>query len=159
MENEDGVVNRLTRNTLRFTLSQKEYAEKAKKMAELDQAAMQAEKDFETIKEDHKGKIAAINRARYNLSRVVSDGFEDRNVECIEVLDYRDKSVKYTFNGEIMLERAMTTEELQADLNLKARKKITPLGHDRESGNDVAQTIREETNAKTKHTATDGPRA
>lgn len=75
-----------------------------------------AEEEFDTVKKQHSAKIKGIeNQLNGVLGKLLSKT-EQREAECEMKLDFNSNSVTVWHDGEMIEERAMTSEERQMEL-------------------------------------------
>ena len=94
------------KHALNFKLTDKELARRAESMAELDEAIVGLETEFDEVKADWKAKIQLKEEERRKISAIVRAGEERRTVECTEERDYAGNAVRYRFYGKVMEEPA-----------------------------------------------------
>lgn len=160
---------------LEFTLTQEEIAEKGKQAAKYAQEQGEMERQFDKVKKEWTGKINKLEIAVSNELSVIRSGKELRMVECTEEKNFEKKTVRYIWKGKTMLERDMTLNETQMamETTIKTRKpsekkpeqlKATVKEHVEAKtgkkvngkGEEIAEVIKQETSAKTKHSSVDG---
>lgn len=157
-----------------FDLTEKEFSEKGQEAASLSKEVRSLVGEFEGIKEDWKAKIKDREAKRDELLTVIHAKKEVRTVDTVMVKDFASKIVQYWFEGEVVEERAMTENEVQMEMELRAPKSVEkktrvrnvkdPVeeAHQTEvqtQQSDVADVIKEETGRRTKLSAVDGARA
>ena len=99
--------------------------ERLKLSEQLSQAVMErsaAEEELQTVKADFKSRITRAEATIADCARKINTGYEMRNVECELVKDFTTNTIRYQRldTGEIVRERAMTSEERQRTLELVA---------------------------------------
>ena len=158
-----------------FKLNDKEVADRGRAAGKLRREINALVAELEEIKAERTAAIKAKAAERDHHLSVIDDGKENRLVEVEMRKNFEAKLIQYYFKGALLEERAMSPEEMQMALPLKAKKKAKekePTGaqktyakakgtaHASSNGkakeNDVAATIREETSRKTKRSAVDG---
>jgi len=158
----------LVTERLTFKLTQEEYADKGKEAAEKAKELGEVEREFESIKKRFKGRIEEKQGELDDILKTIHRGEEERTVECVQVKDYKRHIVSYVFKGEVMKERPMEMHERQMELvterkavkrdpeavrkedESKMREHLGKMGVGDNGRKDIADVIRQETNAKTK---------
>ncbi len=114
---ESQVMEQKVTRELKFSLNEGEQQKLANDAAKLteDRNAKKTELDLigRTMRKEIKDNQKEIDR----LLKCHKDGVEIREVECIERLDWGNKTVQYFHNDKMVFEREMVDSELQMRLN------------------------------------------
>ena len=151
-----------------FKLTRAELADKAEEMSALDGECIGLEREFDKVKKDFTAKIRDCEVKRHVISAVVRNKSEVRAVEVTMTKDFASKLVQFWFKGDVLEERAMTQQEMQLELDLRAnkgKKKLTNREKDAvKSGKaaraeapaeDISGVIRAETSRRSKRSSVD----
>lgn len=159
-----------------FPLNDEEQKLMLKNISQLMLERDEREMEFKRQKKHYDNQQEATIKEISRIAVVARDGKENRLVECEMRKDFASKLIQYYFQGKLMEERAMTPEEFQMSLPLKTKSKKKSLrkeltGAEKtylkakgtphatgngKAGNDVADTIKQETSRRTKRSAVDG---
>jgi len=93
--------------------------ELSKKATELTNKLIEKDDKEDCLKsyvKDEKGKIAIIDSCIKTLTNVVNKKEESRNVECNVDKDITTKTVKYLYEGEIVMETPFSISDYQMEL-------------------------------------------
>lgn len=152
-----------------FKLTKDESNEKGMAAAALKKEVDRLEIQFDEVKESWKAKINTRTDKYKELLDVIDAKEEKRTVEAILVHNYADATIEYWFEGTIMESRAMTDNERQKEMDLKAPKKARAIkqtlqkadpvaaAHANGKVSDIAEVHKLETSRGTKTSAVDGP--
>ncbi len=100
----------------RVDLSDDEVKERTTRMMQAMDDRDDAEREFASKKDAHKSNLKSIDFRIQNLRHTVNTRVEWRDVECREVYDYENWTVKVvrSDNDEIVEKRPMTQKERQS---------------------------------------------
>lgn len=101
---------------LAIKLTEAEFAEKGKAAAEKRQEINKLEIEFEFIKKGFQSKIKLAEAELSETLRIISAGYETREVECEEKADFDRGVVEIHYKGDLYEERPMTPFDRQATL-------------------------------------------
>lgn len=138
----------------KFKLTNQEIIQKAKLSADLMEQIKTAEEDFAHIKKANTDKIKTLKGQKAHELKLISQGFEDRIVEVLEVRDYAEGIVRSYFNDVLLEERVMTSDERQVEMTLPTKETIVDTAPHL---SDISDVIRQETSKRTKLSSVDGP--
>lgn len=179
-EKRHGVIENIIEKEFNITLTDAESKELSKRAFALTQAADGIEKELAEITKQKREEIKTKWNEAVALLKSIDEGFVSRMVEVKMIKNFEAKSVQYidTKTDKLIEERAMTADEMQMPLPLdkpkatKKREEPKPmtgaqkayakaerkLQKNIDAGkDDIADSIKEETNRKTKRSAVDGP--
>jgi len=100
---------------LQCILTQEEIREKGKLLAQAEADHEQTEVQFDSVKEEFKGKLASYRTKIKGLTGEINSGREYRNVEVYEDFNYERLKVEVyrQDTGEKIDDRNMTTAEIE----------------------------------------------
>jgi hypothetical protein len=103
---------------LQVPLTQEEQLVAGKKLAEAVRTLVNVQAQAKSAASQFKAKIDEQQAKINGLQCLISDGYELRNIQCLNVMDYTDVIVRVTRNdtGEIVEERKLTEDEKQSSL-------------------------------------------
>jgi hypothetical protein len=109
---------------LRVELTDSEIREAADEMARRLADKQEAEKGFDDVKAQFKGRITSAETDVDRCARLIRDKSEFRQVLCEETRDYKTSRIVIvrTDTGDIVTDRRMRDDELQMELELIERK-------------------------------------
>jgi hypothetical protein len=112
----------------RYTFSDSEIAELAKKGVQFARAYESLEKDFTSIKADYKLRLTNLENERDRLDEKIADGFEMRPTDCETTFNDPERGKKTTRKlcGEIVSVEAMSHFDLEKELIPKDETKVLP---------------------------------
>jgi hypothetical protein len=104
---------------LRCTFTESEMSDLAATMADKTQELKRIDANAKAAAAQFKSDKEAAQNAIDNAARKYRDGYEMRDVECEETLDFESGVVRYwrTDNGDLAQERKMSNEERQMRLD------------------------------------------
>jgi len=107
-------------------LGETELVERAKELARSQQDIASLEEQKKTATADLTAQIKKGKQESRELTRIVSSGIEDQDVDCTIHMNYEDKRVMVTRDdtGEVVEERSMSADELQLKLAQKKKGKV-----------------------------------
>lgn len=177
-----GTVTEKLKKEFTFPLTQSDRADLGSKAADLSGQIAKEYAELDEIKKEKTAAIRAKEAERDNFLAIIRARKENRVVEATVIRNFEAKLVQYWYQGKLLEERAMTADECQMPLPLKGRKKpetekkemtgaqktyakakgklekrIAEEEKLKGAGNEIADSIKEETNRKTKRSAVDGP--
>lgn len=101
---------------VKFKLEEQDFAGLAKKIAELSEEMNGLELEFQKAKEKHKALYSTRELERDRLFRVISSGEEEREVDCVERMDFERGVVELFHGAERIKTRAMQDWERQESM-------------------------------------------
>lgn len=110
--------NRKVMKEVSFSLTQEDFANKGKRVAELQQQLGRLSNEIQGIKESFKARMQLIEQDIGHELAVISRGEEIREVEVEERLDYDRGIVEYLHNGAVCDERPMTPIDRQQKMEV-----------------------------------------
>ena len=115
------IESRLMAQKLKVPLTAEEQSNLGKELAVQLATINRLKDELVSIKSHYKSQIDLHTQNVNSLSRVINEGAEWRDVECQEVKNFTDNSVKVIRmdTGELVSERTMTAGERQRGLDLK----------------------------------------
>lgn len=132
--------------TVTQELTQKEKAEYADCMANLDNEIQELEAERDRISKSLKKRIDAMEEERRQLSKVVREGKEEREIFCDKCADYNACEMVWTDahppHDEVKRQK-MTSEERQFPLEKKSRPDAQPQATEVQPSEDVAEAAPE----------------
>lgn len=145
-----------------FKLDDKQIAEKARSAANLVKDIAKAELEREEMNNVFKARIKDAEARRDSLLEQIDKGEYTETVQCKMAKDFKNREIRFYYEGKVIERRPMTDQEAQMEMKLKTkvskRQKLentqTP-----EPDADVQSVIKEETNRRTKLSAVDGATA
>jgi len=163
------IEKRTIKKELWFDLTEKEtvefgrsighfYTEKAKKENELRDISKKFKQEIGEFESEIAEKVAVINARK-----------EFREVECVEILDFQKKEVRYTVKGKVHVSRPMDDREKQMSLKIKSKPIVSAVGSNKpvpnngssikdakvQRSNEVKEVMNSETSKSTKKSAVD----
>jgi len=118
---EEQIEKRSTARFLRYDFSENEKAILAEEMARKITEAEDMEDQKKAVTSEYTAKINSAQAEAQSKAKKLTSGFEMRQVDCEEILDYEEKTVvvvRLDTNKQIET-RTMTNYELQQSLDLK----------------------------------------
>lgn len=106
------------RKKFTFELSDKEKAKKAMQLSELMNVLHLMEADFFGVKKSYVIRIKDMREQVGKLTKLISSGLEDREVDAEEVFNHDEEMVSYLYKGKVIHTRPMTEEERQTSMVL-----------------------------------------
>jgi hypothetical protein len=115
------IESRLIAQKLKVPLTDEEQSNLGKELAVQLATINRLKDELVSIKSHYKSQIDLHTQNVNSLSRVINEGAEWRDVECQEVRNFTDNSVKVIRMdiGELVSERTMTAAERQKGLDLQ----------------------------------------
>jgi len=115
------IIKRSTTRFLRYDFSDNEKAVLAEEMARKVTEAEDLDDQKKAVTSEYTAKINTAQAEAQSKAKKLTSGFEMRQVDCEESLDYDKKevNVQRLDNFEIIEKRTMTNLELQQSLDLK----------------------------------------
>jgi uncharacterized protein YqfA (UPF0365 family) len=103
---------------LQVPLTQDEQLAAGKKLAESVRTLTNCQAQAKSAASQFKAKIDEMQAKINGLQILISDGYELRNVPCLNVMDYTDVKciVTRTDTGEIIEDRKLTEDEKQSTM-------------------------------------------
>lgn len=151
---DPNIEHKTVKHAFKFKLSKDDYVTKAKNIAELNEQVYDLNSKFDMVKREHKTRVESLLMASGKELVCVRDGEEEREVECIMVMDFNRNLIEYVYQGEILQTRSMSDFERQRNLfPMKEKTDTTVL---KEGHSEIVDVIASETNTKTKHSSVDG---
>lgn len=99
-----------------FTLTEPQLIAKAKAAAEREDTLLELTKELKGIKESYKERMDVVKEDLHLLLNSIHEGKETRVIECLEIRNFAENWVRYLFEGEVVLERALSGEERQLEM-------------------------------------------
>jgi hypothetical protein len=172
---KDAVQTRKVTRIIPFLLSDDDKNALANNAADLDSQVEEARKQYKLVKKDWNEKIRFMEQERSKLLAAHKNGEQEREVDCMETMNWTEKTVTYfdcVDQTKELLTRTMTEEELQMsfvdDDEPKPTKKrgkgsknanvveadfsAPQIGDD---SREVQEVFREESSRHTKHSSID----
>lgn len=102
-------------------LTDKELLDYGQMMADSNAEATALEDQLASVKKEYQGRIDAATATAARLGGCIRSGYEHRDVECEEVRNWTDKTVKVIRldTKEVVESRRMTAEEAQMELGVE----------------------------------------
>jgi len=118
---ESKISKRNTTKFLKYVFTEEEKRELAENMARKVTEADELEGQKKTVTSEYAAKINSANTEAQSTAKKLTSGFEMRQIDCEEQLDYDQKEVTTIRldDGEIVETRTMSNLELQQSLDLK----------------------------------------
>jgi hypothetical protein len=106
---------------LPVTLTEVELLQKAKELAKLQQDKVSHEEQAKSSAATFKDRIAGAQLSINILSRDISNGYEQRTVECYWDFDYaaREKRLIRADTCEMVKKQTLSADEMQKEMDLK----------------------------------------
>jgi hypothetical protein len=124
MSKDNTTMERKVQREMRFDLTE---AEKDSMVTKANEHTKDRDKLTDDLKAHNKEQKARIKEHQKEVDRLLDNhvkGYEMREVEVQEVLDWEDKTVKFYFKDELIEEREMHDAELQMKLNTEQKKGV-----------------------------------
>lgn len=117
-------------------LSDEEFRERAKELADVDEEIAHLEGEKKTAMEGFKNTIGGRVSRKLELRGIVQNNEEEREVECKWTKDYKGQELKLTRldTVEQIDSRTMTQLELQGELDLDGNGNVYHTGEKAEGG-------------------------
>lgn len=110
--------------SLEFKLTDEQKANKGLKAAELSEELKVLEIEKKKVTGEYTAKIKTKLSTMSTLLHEIHGGIENRDVECIEHMNFKAGKVEFYFEGEKKAEREMTPADRQLELiPLETKKK------------------------------------
>ena len=118
---EKNVERRNTTRFLRYDFTDEEKAELANDMARKITEAEDLDDQKKAVTSEYTAKINSAQAEAQSKAKKLTSGYEMRQIDCVEILDYEEKEVTVTRldDSEQVERRTMTNYELQQSLDLK----------------------------------------
>jgi multidrug resistance efflux pump len=112
------VKTRNTTESLKCILTDDEIRRYGIAQARANAEIATAEEELQSVKSQYKSRVDAATANRNDMAKRINNGYEFRQVECIEKWDYNSNviSVFRTDNYETVSRRTMTRDEMQRKL-------------------------------------------
>ena len=106
---------------LPVTLTETEVLQKAKELAKFQQDKVSFEEQAKSASANYKDKIAGAQLNINILSREITNGYEQRMIDCYWESDYatRTKNLFRTDTGESVKTETISASEMQKEMDLK----------------------------------------
>lgn len=120
---------RRTSSLQRVTLTMEETLDYSKRQADRHGEKQQAERDLASVKKQMQARIEGLQAEMDQLNEALRNGYELRDVPCVEILDYPKRGRKTTFRldtREVVGDAPMTTDDSQRQLRFEESKKAKP---------------------------------
>ncbi len=111
-----------TSEVLKYTFSAEELLEKARESAQATSSLSGAEETLKEVSAQFKADIAKYEKRILELSRLINQGYEYRNIDCEWHMDTPEPGKKSLFrldDGRFIREETMDEAEKQAELPLE----------------------------------------
>jgi hypothetical protein len=152
---------------LPFKLTDHEKAERGERAATFNFEHGRLVLERKDIMATYNEKLRDLSSKVSGLLNQISEGIENREVECVEVKNYEANQMEYWFEGEVKFHREMSPEERQMELDERPKAKrgrkpkwqrlapnYVPKIEDKSS--EIAEVYKTKTSRKTKHSMVDG---
>jgi hypothetical protein len=125
----DKMMTRKVTKALPCNLTEPEVTHYGREMARALSDKARIETEFDSVKQDYKGKIGEQQAIVEKLSPRIHSGIETRDVECQEVKNWTKLTVTVTRldTGDVIESRPMREDEKQVELTL-APETYAPAG-------------------------------
>ncbi len=162
------IQTRKVQQILSIDLDDTEILKLADNASELNERIERDEEEFKSIKKDCSSKLKELKKQRDDILTAIGKKHQDRDVECVEELNYETGWVRYLDQDDatkVLSERPMTEDEKQLNFNVEAPTKkkgrkasnvvdfaAPEIGSESEQ---IAQVFGEETRRKGKRSSLD----
>lgn len=129
------------------SLTVADFANLGKEVGELSVEIQDLENQFAVVKSEHKAKLEKLEKAKDKAISAINNGKTVETVECVMVKNFDTNTVTFTYNGDVVEERAMTEDERQKEL---FTGEVLPSDDEEEEEaqpSDIEDVIREEKKA------------
>lgn len=109
---------KIIRKKFNFELTDKEKAKRAMELADMTNLLHLMEADFFGVKKDYMIRIKEMREKLMRLTKLISIGTEEREVDVEEIFNHDEEKVSYLYKGKIIQTRDMTDEERQLSMVL-----------------------------------------
>ncbi len=103
-------------HTVTFDLLEEDFAAKGKEAAELQGQLDKLDREFSVVKENHKASVTLLEQDCSQVLSCIRRGKEERDVDCLKVIDFDLGVVEYWFGGRVVERRGIKPEERQTKL-------------------------------------------
>lgn len=152
------VITSMVSREITKKLTDAEMADDLRKLRDINSDIAKTAFELEELKDKYKSRIADLAARRDQLIER-GKGEICETIQCKMTKDFKNREIRYAFEGKVIERRPMTEAEAQMEMKLKAkgskRQKLAN-GQDKEIDSDVKSVIASETNRKTKTSAVDG---
>lgn len=107
-----------------FKLTDEQKAKKGYAASELSEELAVLRVEKKTTTDMFSAKIKSAESKMVTLLKEIHTGSEERDTDCVEVLNFDRNTVEYWADGEVVEERKMTQEDCQLELKPVSKKKF-----------------------------------